>query len=189
MAARVVQSEKGVTSRTNPALLVTPLPVVLPETVNGELKCVGSSLNGTWKLEGWRSRDLAKSASLVDVDDATATRVAGNTTINKPDCQPHFTFCHDNNPCVCLMYIASQSTLLKRVLTRPRCSFVAHFQARPFTCRPSLLAAYNMPQAPKITSVDALPANEAKWYAADPRAPHHCTLGHRLSAALVRPDC
>ncbi|CAI6339234.1 unnamed protein product [Periconia digitata] len=34
---------------------------------------------------------------------------------------------------------------------------------RPFHAYPRRLAAYNMPSSPKITSVDALPANEAKW--------------------------
>lgn len=45
------------------------------------------------------------------------------------------------------------------------------------------LAAYNMPNAPKITSVDALPANEAKWLEFQ-KITWYATLDYKVSWLL-----
>lgn len=52
---------------------------------------------------------------------------------------------------------------LQRTLTAHPRRLLERISTRGFTTRRPLLAAYNMPQSPKITSVDALPASEAKW--------------------------
>lgn len=59
------------------------------------------------------------------------------------------------------MYLYPNSLLCRRILIT-HCHSLSH-PARFFSVYRPLLAAYNMPQSPKITSVDALPADEAKW--------------------------
>jgi hypothetical protein len=63
------------------------------------------------------------------------------------------------------MYLSPTRILCTRsLINRCRSVFTAP-AARQFSTHGPHFAAYNMPQAPKITAVDALPADEAKWYA------------------------
>lgn len=64
------------------------------------------------------------------------------------------------------MYLGNSYILIGRSLTSCFRSVSKAPVTRLFsTDGPLFAAAYSMPQAPKITSVDALPADEAKWYA------------------------
>ncbi|KAJ4410438.1 hypothetical protein N0V91_001924 [Didymella pomorum] len=60
------------------------------------------------------------------------------------------------------MYTRPVQTLTKRsiaTLAKPRCTTTS----RAFSTSLRSHAAYNMPQAPKIQKIEALPADEAKW--------------------------
>ncbi|KAL5375474.1 hypothetical protein DPSP01_011172 [Paraphaeosphaeria sporulosa] len=61
------------------------------------------------------------------------------------------------------MHLSHSYTLVRRSLLSSRSSVSKTPITRLFSTKRPFLAAYNMPQAPKITSVDALPADEAKW--------------------------
>ncbi|KAJ4989338.1 multicopper oxidase [Stagonosporopsis vannaccii] len=70
--------------------------------------------------------------------------------------------------------LSSKQPPTPSMLTRPLCCIARHSAAsipktrvclipRAFSTSPPTHAAYNMPQAPKINKIEALPAEEAKW--------------------------